>query len=412
MNETGFPRFQQPVIHIESCICGQMTRKGNSASRNGEKMKKIFMMSLSAVLLLAGCSSGTAAGTQEPEQEPENTEETEVIELEADPQETELETMDVSRMPSGGEYYGNSSWTSYSDMFVKGYEPSIALFNDGTFYLTENLLSGMGSYTGTFEMDDAYGLVCKVKSVSFKGYKGDTVKEIRLSRVGAYQLQLETDLCGSSAGNLFSWVPSAAGAGSYISKDDNFEEVYKPAVVFNNDGTFAMKENFYEGMGRYSGAYAFDGNQWICRVQAANYNRTDTDFIVFSKFGDQDVIYLHTDLCASRKGTEFVKTDSVDVTTPGMDGSAPGAPMGYEAGPVTNDEYKAGTVFIVANASSNRIKVRSGPGLSAPDTGDRMYNGQRVAVYEETVKDGYTWYRIGVDRWMAGNGKSFGVKYD
>ena len=48
----------------------------------------------------------------------------------------------------------------------------------------------------------------------------------------------------------------------------------------------------------------------------------------------------------------------------------------------------------------------------AADTGDRMYSGNKFVVYEETEKDGYTWYRIGTDRWMAGNGTSFGIKYD
>ena len=63
-------------------------------------------------------------------------------------------------------------------------------------------------------------------------------------------------------------------------------------------------------------------------------------------------------------------------------------------------------------ADSNRIKVRKSPGLSGEDTGERKYSGEKVTVYEETTKDGYTWYRIGTDRWMAGNGTSFGIKFD
>lgn len=336
--------------------------------------------------------------------------------------ESELEPTDVTRTTyTAGEYYGNSAWVSNSDKFVDAYRPSFVTFDDGTFYYTENLLSGMGYYTGTFEMDESYGLTCKVENVSFSGYKGENVKEIRFTRYNAWQLQLETDLCGSEAKDRFWNAPSAAGAGSYIMSEDIVKDEWKPAVRFEHDQTFSMKENLYAGMGTYTGVYAYDTNQWICNVRSTNFgHENDHKFIVFHEQEENETIYCCTDVYMARNGTIFNKTDSVDTTTPGAAGYQPSgstpAPenngsngaVGWTPVPST----KSGTVFIVANASSNRIKVRNGPGLSAKDTGERMYNGDRVSVYEETKMDGYTWYRIGDNKWMAGNGTSFGIIYD
>lgn len=69
-----------------------------------------------------------------------------------------------------------------------------------------------------------------------------------------------------------------------------------------------------------------------------------------------------------------------------------------------------GTVFVSANVTGpRRIKVRTGPSQSAKDTTLRKYNGDSVTVYETKQAEGYTWYRIGDNQWIAGNGSSFGV---
>lgn len=75
-------------------------------------------------------------------------------------------------------------------------------------------------------------------------------------------------------------------------------------------------------------------------------------------------------------------------------------------------DYREGTVWISSNASPRRIKIRMSPSLSGADTGKRAYDGDRVKVYESTTADGYTWYRIGTNRWIADNGTSFGVIFD
>lgn len=83
-----------------------------------------------------------------------------------------------------------------------------------------------------------------------------------------------------------------------------------------------------------------------------------------------------------------------------------------DADPEPQVTVRTGTIYISANANPRRIKIRKSPGLNGIDTGDRLYNGDRVTVYEETWKDNYTWYRIGNNRWFADNGKTFGIHFD
>ena len=80
--------------------------------------------------------------------------------------------------------------------------------------------------------------------------------------------------------------------------------------------------------------------------------------------------------------------------------------------PTPETTYRTGKIFIVSNANANKIKVRKSPGLDGKDTGERLYDGDKVTVYEETEKDGFTWYRIGDNKWCAGNGTSFGIEFD
>lgn len=390
-------------------------------------MKKLFIFSLSALLVLAGCSSETASADQENEPAEAAVTETEsqettAVAIDPEPMESELEPIEVNRTLSAIDYFGGAAWRSAGNPvggngasdFVPGREPSVAFFKDGTFIFTENLYNRMGTYTGTYDLDDNYGAILTVKNHDLKGYKGENVKEIHLLHYGDYNLQLDTDLCASEKGDIFGWIPTAAGEGSYIFEDDIVNDEFKPAVRFNSDSTFEMKENLLAGMGTYSGYYVFDDQQWFCKVENINFEGCkgdDVNLICFEKFY-KDKISIGTDLCMSEKGSGFIKTDSVDTYTKGNKKTEPEGPIGYVAGPVTNDEYRAGTVFIVANASANCIKIRSGPGLKAVDTGRRAYNTQRVAVYDEKVMDGYTWYQIGPTSWMAGNGTSFGIKFD
>ena len=77
-----------------------------------------------------------------------------------------------------------------------------------------------------------------------------------------------------------------------------------------------------------------------------------------------------------------------------------------------NEEVKHGTVFFASNTKYKNVNVRTSPSTSGTDTGQNIYEGDRVTVYEIVTAEGYTWYRIGEDRWIAGDGTTFGVKFD
>ena len=364
-------------------------------------MKKIIMMSLSALLLMTGCSSGSAAVDDAQEENGENTEETtETVALDNEAEETELETMDVTRKVPASAFEGTYISTG---AFMTPYEPSVMFFRDGTFIFTANFLEGMCTYIGTYEYDKS-GIRCKAETESSYGKEYESDKEILFSFISDWQLELESDVSASIPGERFVYVNQFRAPGTYVSTvEDYFVAGYEPTVTFNDDGTFVMTENLLSGMGEYKGLYQYDGNRYHCIVQSVSfsgYKGQDVKDISFSVNGKN--VVLSTDLCASTSGNVFTESETA---------SKPEPEPTPETKPEASTERK-GTVFIVANADSNRIKVREKPGLSGKDTGERKYSGERVTVYEETVKDSYTWYRIGKDRWMAGNGTSFGIKFD
>ena len=367
-------------------------------------MKKIITVSLSAFLLLTGCSSGTASGTDVPEEEPEKTEEneqesTETIELSTEEEDSELETVSVSRKPASGL---EGAFISTADRFIPRCEPSVMFFSDGTFVFTENYMEGMAYFRGSFTYDKSC-ITCKADSMETYRKTSESDKEIRLTFINDSQLKLETGINGSFAGDTFIFVNQIWAAGEYVSTADRgFVKGCEPTAVFNSDGTFEVTENLLSRMGKYSGIYQYDGNQYQCKVQSADFSGFKGDDVKFIRFNVNDEgIVLLTELCGSGTGDQFVegKASAKPSVTP-------------EPTPETTAKYRTGTVYIVANASSNRIKVRNAPGLSGTDTGERKYSGEKVTVYDETVKDGYTWYLIGPDRWMASNGTSFGIKFD
>ena len=83
------------------------------------------------------------------------------------------------------------------------YTPRLMLKNDGTFVLTENLLEGMGEYKGTYTVKYNH-LILTIKSINFKGFLGDDLKSIDFTINNKNKLTLNTDLCASRKGDVFS----------------------------------------------------------------------------------------------------------------------------------------------------------------------------------------------------------------
>lgn len=354
-------------------------------------MKKICLLSLSALLFLSACTSaadseknsegGDAPGNAEP------------IALEPADGESELETMAITRAPKTA---AEGAYISVKPSFSP-FEPALMLFSDQTFTFVENCYEGLASYRGYYTVKDGY-VICTPMDEDYSDYAHKD--ELRFKQVNEYLLQSEQDVSATATGDMFVYVNQATGAGTFTNvQSKSFVEGYEPEITFMNDGTFEMTENLLAGMGTYKGIWLYDGNQYRCKVQEVSFSGFAGDNVseIAFHYGTDGILYLNTDLCGSRAGHVFKRTAM-------MDGSKPAE--------TTESTAKKGTVFIVAGADSNRIKVRNGAGLSAADTGERKYSGDKVTVYEEVSKDGYTWYRIGTDRWMAGNGTSFGVRYD
>lgn len=124
---------------------------------------------------------------------------------------SDIASSDPSTLPPGwyrpvqevGEITEERLYQSTNKQFEKPYLPSLVLKPDGTFVLTENLLEGMGSYFGTYEVDE-YKLTLNVTKTDFKGYAGDDIKVIHFEALSKDVLQLIDNLCGSAA--FDSWV--------------------------------------------------------------------------------------------------------------------------------------------------------------------------------------------------------------
>lgn len=389
--------------HSSLCRVRQKTQKGKGGSFRRKRllpkniMKKIIITTLSALLVLCGCSAPAAADPVKPEEEnAEPEKQTEPITLEADEEDSELETMAVVRSPKPGTLEGSYISANTS---LAPYEPSVMFYSDGTFVYTENVYEGLQTYRGAFTYDGT-NIICKVAEQDYPGFYD--LSEIRFSKINDSVIRLETDITSSRNGDIFIFVNQYHAPGSFISTATGWAPNCEPNITFKEDGSFVMVENLLEGMGKYTGIYQYDGRQYRCKVQTVDFKGFAGDSvkeIVFRTFNDS-LISLGTALCGSTANTYFARYEPAPESAPGS----------HTAPPPSTE--KTGTVFIAANADSNRIKVRSGPGLSAADTGERKYSGEKVTVYEEVSKDGYTWYRIGKDKWMAGNGTSFGVKYD
>lgn len=88
------------------------------------------------------------------------------------------------------------------DWFSEGYFPYLILKANGNFILKENLGVGMGEYKGKYEIIKEY-IYLTVESIDFKGFTGDTLKNITFIIKDVSTLEIATDLCFSKKGDLF-----------------------------------------------------------------------------------------------------------------------------------------------------------------------------------------------------------------
>jgi len=72
-------------------------------------------------------------------------------------------------------------WYAYDEScYPDEYAPVLTFNADGTFHFLVNLLEGMGSMTGTYEVRDGV-IKCAVADKDFLGFRGDDITSFELS---------------------------------------------------------------------------------------------------------------------------------------------------------------------------------------------------------------------------------------
>ena len=280
-------------------------------------MKKNLLLAASLFLLLTGCASSSAQNADDapaetlasaPQATPAST-----------PAETPAETETQAKEGSG-------TFISTNPSFAGADRPSVTFSESGTFVLSENLLSRMGEYSGTYTFDGT-AYECTVDHISFSGFSGDDLRTIVFTCSGADQLTLENDLCGSKANDSFvretglTAIPSGQAytirpdqakapvkeTETYTSSSTMFSSPYQPVLELNPDGTFTLTENLFEGMGHYKGTYEIDDIYVTLHVTECDFKGFAGDDIQEIHFESMtnDILQLTDDLCGSRKFDSF-----------------------------------------------------------------------------------------------------------
>ena len=287
-------------------------------------MKKTVVPAIAVLLCLSACGQDTAA-IGNPFSDPvSSTPRPAVVTPEVS------KTPEPSETPYIPEWEFNippeGTYVSTSENFSANYEPSVTFSEEGTFVMKENLLEGMGSYSGTYEYDGNY-YECTVKEIDFSGFAGDDVKKLEFSRFDADTIILLTDLCGSNAKDVFTRARSdtvtpgdeeytikpkqevgkVTGKRLYTSSSKMFSEPYQPTLEMDPDGTFELTENLFEGMGHYTGTYEIDDYRLTLNVSSVDFKGFAGDTVKKIEFEAlrKDVLELRTDLCGSLTGDVF-----------------------------------------------------------------------------------------------------------
>ena len=72
-------------------------------------------------------------------------------------------------------------WYAYDEgSYPDEYAPALTFKDDGTYHFLVNLLEGMGSMTGTYEVRDGV-IKCAVTDKDFYGFRGDDITAFELS---------------------------------------------------------------------------------------------------------------------------------------------------------------------------------------------------------------------------------------
>lgn len=194
----------------------------------------------------------------------------------------------------------------------------LTLRDDGTFTLDE--INGMGAV----QVNGLYGREGDV--LMFSNYehilynsKGEEVLNFEFRVIDSNTLELMRSLDGSRQGDCFTvsgelpanFTPKVEDdVSGYLYLHEPIQDVveeYLPAIFLFADGTFLVKENVYEGMGKYEGTYTDKGSLVTLSVTDTNmtgFSGADVTEIILEKSNRGYI--LRTDLCMSVNGDEFI----------------------------------------------------------------------------------------------------------
>lgn len=214
------------------------------------------------------------------------------------------------------------TYVSTNETFSPDELPTITFSENGTFYLNENMLNGMGEYRGSYKYDGTY-YDCTVEEIGFFGYGGNVPEVFSFIRFDANTIVLLDLISGSQPKDVFvkntdsnepfdqqgGTIKPAQEVGeinttrTYISDSDMFSDPYRPTLILETDGTFELTENLFEGMGHYKGTYTVDDIYLTLNVESTDFSGFAGDNVKVIEFEalSEDVFQLMTDLCGSVK---------------------------------------------------------------------------------------------------------------
>lgn len=160
------------------------------------------------------------------------------------------------------------AYVSTETRFVDPYKPKIVFNSDGTFEMTENYLSGMCSYKGTFSYEDGL-LSLYVKESDLN----DGLTLITLAEIDEDSFLLQTNVRGSMRDDVFVCEGGKVPSAVYRSHADRFEELTTPALITYEDGSFVLLESMslkmaqYNVVGKYWGSFSESGRDMKFTVE-------------------------------------------------------------------------------------------------------------------------------------------------
>ena len=281
----------------------------------------------------------------------------------------------------GGDKTLLGKYISDTEDSVDEYKPYLELYSDGSFVLAENVYEGMSKIYGTYSIHNGI-LTCTITDKStMQGYTGYDLNSISFNVKQTDVYELANDICMSRKGDIFSKEGSTIEKkliNKYISISAESVPEYLPYLELYSDGSFVFRENVYSGLVNIYGTYKESGGKLTCTVsdnsEMQGYTGDTVTSIVFDRT-DENTLKLATSINMSQSGHVFTVNGKKESTS------------------------AMGKVTVIT--SNLRIRNKPSTGTDSQVVG-HAEKDKTYYVYSVGSSEGYTWYGIGEDRYIAG----------